>query len=79
MKSLNINGLLAHIDELRVFLTMAKIDILAINEKKIDSSISNNEIHISGFDIARNDRIVNGEYGDGVLFYIRNNLNYQIR
>ena len=58
--SLNVNSLLAHIDELRIFLTTAKIDILALNETKIDSGISNNKIAISGFDVVRRDRHTNG-------------------
>ena len=37
MASLNINSLLAHIDELRVFMSNSKIDILSINETKLDS------------------------------------------
>ena len=32
MASLNINGLLAHIDELRIFISNTKVDILCINE-----------------------------------------------
>jgi exonuclease III len=41
--SLNINSLLKHIDEIRVLLTEYTFDILAINESKIDNSISDNE------------------------------------
>jgi exonuclease III len=32
MASLNINSLLAHIDELRVYMNTSKIDVLTINE-----------------------------------------------
>ena len=64
--SLNINSLLKHLDEIRVLLEKYTFDILAINESKIDNSISNNEIHILGYDIIRNDR--NG-YGGGVVLY----------
>ena len=37
--SLNINGLSTHVDELRVYLATNDIDILAINETKLDGSI----------------------------------------
>ena len=76
---LNINSLLAHIDELRIFMSGSKIDILAINETKLDSDINDNEIELSGFEIVRNDRSTNGRSGGGVCIYLRNNLNYQIR
>jgi len=78
MAILNINSILAHIDELRATLTTSKIDILAINETKLDSSISNSEINIPGFEIARRDRAVNGRSGGGVCFYVRTNINFEI-
>ena len=34
MTSLNINSLLAHIDQLRVVMSNSEIDILSINEKE---------------------------------------------
>ena len=76
---LNINSLLVHIDELRIFMDNSNLDILAINETKLDSSISNSEIHIEGYDVVRLDREVNGRYGGGVCIYIRNNRNFRIR
>ena len=75
---LNINSLTAHIDELRVYISANKIDILAINETKLDLSISNNEINITGYDIVRLDRAFNGRSGGGVCLYIRSNLNFTI-
>ena len=56
----------------------SKIDILSINETKLDSSISNSEIHLSGYDVVRLDRKVNGRSGGGVCMYIQSNLNFQI-
>ena len=46
---LNINSLLKHIDELRVLMLNNSLDILAMNESKINESISDDEISISGF------------------------------
>lgn len=50
---LNVNSLLAHIDQLRIFLSIHKIDIFTVNETKLDSSISSNEIHIFGYEVVR--------------------------
>ena len=38
---LNINGLLAHIDQLRVLMTDYQFDVLAINETKLDHTFEN--------------------------------------
>ena len=56
MACLNINSLFAHIDELRVFMSNNKVDILCINETKLDSSINDNKVHIPNFEIIRRDR-----------------------
>ena len=74
--SLNINGLLTHIDELRVLLNNLQFDVLAINETKLDSTISNGLINVDGYNIERKDRTVNG---GGVSFYIKNSINYIMR
>ena len=68
LASLNINSLSAHIDELRILLSDRPIDILAINESKLDDTISDNEIHISGYESIRSDRSTNGRSGGGVCF-----------
>ena len=74
--SLNINSLLKHIDEIRVLLTEYTFDILTINESKIDNSISDNELHIFGYDIIRKDR---NRYGGGVVLYVRDNIPFSER
>ncbi|RUA05525.1 MAG: hypothetical protein DSY43_04445 [Gammaproteobacteria bacterium] len=80
MACLNTNSLLAHIDELKILLnTYEKIDILAINETKLDTSISDREIHLPGFEIARKDRIINGRNGGGICIYVRSNINFRLR
>ena len=56
MASLNINSLLAHIDELRVFMSTSKIDILSVNETKLDFTIDDSELYLPGFEIIRKDR-----------------------
>ena len=79
MACLNINSLTKHIDELRVVLSNQCVDILAINETKLDDTISDNEITVDGCNIIRHDRTVNGRFGGGVCFYIRSNVNFILR
>ena len=74
--SLNINIIIEHINELKVLMESNPIDILAINESKIDDTVSDNEIHINGYNIIRNDRNRNG---GGVLMYIRKPLSFSER
>ena len=72
--SLNINSLLAQIDDLRIFLSNSKIDILAINETKLDATINDYEVHLPGFEVLRRDHLINGRNGGGVCIYLRNNI-----
>ena len=58
--SLNTNSLPSHIDEIRVFISCSKVDILIINESKLDSTIHENELYLPGFEVVRRDRRVNG-------------------
>jgi hypothetical protein len=44
------------------------LDILAINESKINESVSDDEISVCGFHLIRKDR---NRHGGGVLMYIR--------
>ena len=80
MACLNINSLVSHIDDLRIFMSQSMgIDNLAINETKLDSTIKDNEIHLPGYDVVRKDRENNGRHGGGVCIYVRSNINFQIR
>ena len=51
-------------------------DIISLNETMLDSSISDYEIKINGYDIVRKDR---NRHGGGVAIYLRNSLNYTVR
>ena len=53
---LNINSLPKHIDELRILMQNNPLDILAINETKIDDSFSEDEVSLAGYHIIRKDR-----------------------
>ena len=74
--SINVNSLTKHIDDLRIFLADNPVDVLAINESKLDDSIKNCELYIPGYEITRRDRNKNG---GGVCFYIKTSINFVIR
>ena len=46
---------------------LTPLDVLAINESKLDH-VSNDEIHIPGYNIVRKDR---NRHGGGVIMYIK--------
>ena len=46
MGSLNVNSLVKHIDELRVAMINQPLDILAINESKLDDNDSDNMLSL---------------------------------
>ena len=52
------------------------IDVLALNETRLDSTISNLEIGINNYTIIRRDRT---RHGGGVAIYIRSTIEYKIR
>ena len=60
-------------------MSSSKVDILHINESKLDSTVRDNEVYIPGFEIVRKDRKINGRNGGGVCTYVRTNLDYRIR
>ncbi|XP_073245687.1 uncharacterized protein [Porites lutea] len=73
---LNINSLTKHIDELRILLADRSIDILSINETKLDDSINSCEVQIPGYEFIRRDR---NRQGGGVGFYIKTSINFGVR
>ena len=64
----DINSLVAHIDELMAFMSSSEIDILSVNETKLNFSVDNDEIHLQGFDIVGKDRLTNGRNGGACLY-----------
>ena len=74
--SLNVNSIVKHIDEMRILLESKTIDILLINESKIDDTVLDNEICISGYNIIRNDCNRNG---GGVIMYLKQLLSFTER
>ena len=68
---LNINSLTKHIDELRTLLFDYSIDIISINETKLDDTIKSCEVHIRGYEFIRRDR---NRQGGGVGFYVKTSV-----
>ena len=73
---INVNSLLSKIDELRDIVGHAKPAILGITESKLNGSVTNQEVNISGYNILRNDRNRNG---GGAACYIRSDLCFNSR
>ena len=76
----NINSILApgKIGQLSDICQLIKIDVLIISESKLDQTIPNNLLKISGYhEPLRHDRAINGRHGGGVLMYISENLAFQ--
>jgi len=51
------------------------IDILAVNETKLDSTIKDNKV--SGYDVIRKVRENNCRDGGGVCIYVRTNISFE--
>lgn len=74
---LNINKFTTHINELRILLSHNDVDILSINETKLDANISVMISPIPEYEIIRRDRVTNG--GGGICFYVKNAISFTIR
>ncbi len=68
---LSITSLVKHVEELRIFIHELPIDILCLNETRLDNSISNSEVENRGYELVRRDR---NRDGGGVAIYLRNNI-----
>lgn len=69
---LNITSVPKHIDQLRAYLVNKPIDIISVNETRLDDSIGNAEVDIQGYNLYRKDRC---RSGGGVAIYVRDLLN----
>ena len=76
LASLNVNSLLPKIDEIRLLVKNKKIDILVVNETKIDDKVEDQLIAIDDYSLKRCDRNRNG---GGVALYVKNTVNFKPR
>lgn len=74
--SLNITSQTRHIDKFLALLENKSLDLIAINETRLDHPISDAQVNIIGYDIVRKD---GNRTGDGVAIYIKSSINYTIR
>ena len=61
---------------MRILLADYSIEILSINETKLDDSIKSCEVHTPGSEFIRRDR---NRHGGGVGFYIKTSINFAVR
>ena len=64
------------IEQLRFYLHDETLDVLSINESRLDDNVDESQIKIDGYEIVRNDR---NREGGGVAIYYRDYLNVKIR
>ncbi len=74
--SLNITSLPKHIDELGICMNDKEIDVLAINETRMDDSVPTQSIAIQGYSWISKNR---NRSGGGVGFFIRDSINFRPR
>ena len=43
------------------------------------TNIMDSEVHISGYEIIRRDRYINGRHGEGVCFYVHSTISFLLR
>ena len=73
---LNARSLLPKISELKLITARSKAAVISITESWLDSSVTNTEIDIEGYNVIRKDRNRNG---GGVCVYIRDDLAFSAR
>ena len=73
---LNVRSLLPKLSELKLIASKTKASIIAISESWLDKSILDNELHIPGYYVIRNDRNRNG---GGVCVFVKSNLTTNVR
>ena len=74
--SLNINGLRSHLDKVQLLIRDLGIQILALNETKLDPESPKELTSVAGYQQERLDRTCNG---GGVSIYIRDSIKYKRR
>ena len=66
-----------HIEEIRILLADKCLDVLAIQETKLDVPNNNSDFYISGYELIRRDML--SDAGGGICFYIKSTLNFSVR
>ena len=66
-----------HIEEIRILLADKCLDVLAVQETKLDVPNNNSDFYISGYELIRRDML--SDAGGGICFYIKSTLNFSVR
>ena len=64
---INVNGLYHKIEEIRLLLTEAKIEVLAVSETHLNADITDKEIQIDNYTFVKKDRVGRGKQWGGIL------------
>ena len=72
---LNVVSLVKNFEEVKLFLHNNEVDLLALNETRLDDTIFDSEISIPMYHLIRKDR---NRHGGGVAIYLKNSLNIQM-
>jgi len=73
----DVNKLSTHIDEIRIWLADKCLDILAIQETKLDVSNNNSDFYICGYELIRRDKL--SDSGGGICSYIKSTIYLSVR
>ena len=77
---MNVNRLFNKLDSVRDLLSLYNLDVLALSETWLTSDISDDEINMRGYTIARKDRLGSTKRsGGGVMLYVRENIPFIMR
>ena len=70
---LNINSIRGKFEALKTFVKN-NLDILVVSETKLDHTFPFNQFFMEGYRLIRHDRKINGQYGGGVMVFIREDI-----
>ena len=74
---LNVRSLLPKLDDIRILLKDGPFDIFTISETWLNASILDQELHIPGYSVIRQDRA--DKQGGGTAAYIRDGIPFKSR
>ena len=73
MCCLNINSIVKHFDELKVFIESEALHIFGINETKLDYTVTDKELRIENYHDIQKDR---NRHGGGVAFQVHKSMSF---
>ena len=71
--SLNVNGIRSHLDEIQLLMNTLEVDIMAINETKIDPGYP---VELRAIRGDQEERLERSARGGGVSAYVRNSIRF---